>query len=137
MSITNSPRVIPILTGLRSSKRDNMSTLQLNNTATISNSGGLRFNHELQSGQVFPGYTFVPDGVVMFNGAGVDELPFPAYPLDGHHQQFVFGLFGIDLRADNLVYVVKDEFIRIRLTAFQQIPLRTRIHFLCKQRIRR
>lgn len=39
MSITNSPRVIPILTGLRSSKRDNMSTLQLNNTASISNSG--------------------------------------------------------------------------------------------------
>lgn len=48
----------------------------------------------------------------MFYGVGVDELlPFPAYSLDGRRQQFVFGLFGIDLRADNLVYVVKDKFI--------------------------
>lgn len=48
----------------------------------------------------------------MFYGVGVDEmLPFPAYSLDGRRQQFVFGLFGIDLRADKLVDVVKDKFI--------------------------
>ena len=48
----------------------------------------------------------------MFYGAGVDELlPFPVYSLDGRRQQLVFVLFGIDLRADNLVYVVKDKFI--------------------------
>ena len=48
----------------------------------------------------------------MFNGAGVDELlPVLAYPLDGHRQQFVFDLFRIDLRLENLVDVVKDKFI--------------------------
>ena len=67
----------------------------------------------------------------MFNGAGVDDLlPVPAYPLDCHRQQFVFSLFGIDLRADNLVDVGKNEFFRIRFTGFQQIPFLTRKHFL-------
>ena len=63
----------------------------------------------------------------MFNGAGVVELlPDLAYPLDGDRQQLVFGLFRIDLQLENLVDVVKDVFIRIRLTCFQQIPLCTR-----------